>query len=61
MNTKNNLLFIAFVLALSLGCFSQIYSICELFFSFPTVVLSKANVFEIPLTSLTLCTDIIFL
>ena len=60
MKVKNNLPFIAFVLALGIGCFSQIYSICELFFSFPTVVLSEANfdVFEIPLPSITLCTDI---
>ena len=44
----------------SVACFSQIYSVCELYFSFPTVILSKANfdVFEIPLPSITLCTDI---
>ena len=57
METKNNLLFIAFVLVLILGCFMQILSICELFFSYPTVILSETNfdVFETPLPTMTFC------
>ena len=57
MKIKNNLLFIAFVLVLILGCFLQILSICELFFSYPTVILSetKFDIFETPLPTMTFC------
>src|SRR6201996_7447923 len=60
MKTKNKLPFIAFILILGLGCFMQIYSICELFFSYPTVTLSEANfdVSAIPFPSMTFCTYI---
>ena len=57
MKIKNNLLFIAFVLVLILGCFLQILSICELFFSYPTVILSQTtfDVSAIPFPSMTFC------
>ena len=57
MKIKNNLLFIAFVLVLILGCFLQILSICELFFSYPTVILSETtfDVSAIPFPSMTFC------
>ena len=60
MDIKNNLLFIGFVLVLILGCFLQILSICELFFSYPTVILSEItlHVSAIPFPSMTFCTYI---
>ena len=54
---KNKIPFITFVLVLSLLCFMQIYSICELFFSYPTVILSEVNfdVYAIPVPTITFC------
>ena len=57
MNIKNKLPFVAFVLIVCLCCFMQILSICELFFSFPTVILSEVNfdVTAIPVPTMTFC------
>ena len=57
MEIKNNLLFILFVLVLISGCFLQILSICDLFFSYPTVILSETNfdVSAISFPSMTFC------
>ena len=57
MKIKNKLPFITFVLVLILGSFLQILSICELFFSYPTVILSETtfDVFAIPFPSMTFC------
>ena len=43
-----------------MGCFWQIVSISKLFFSFPTNIFidTEFDVFEIPLPSVTFCTDI---
>ena len=60
MDIKNKLHFIVFVLILCLCCFLQILSICELFFSYPTVILSETtfDVSAIPFPSMTFCTYI---
>ena len=60
MDIKSKGPFIAFVLVINLCCFWQIVSICQLFFSYPTNISIETDfdVFEIPLPSLTFCTNI---
>ena len=57
MDIKNKIPYIGFVLVLGLFCFMQVYSICELFFSYPTVILSEVNfdVNAIPVPTMTFC------
>ena len=60
MKIKNKLPFIGFVLVLKFCCLWQIYSICEHFFRYPTVILSETtfDVSAIPFPSMTFCTYI---
>ena len=42
-NQDENLYALVFVMVLSIGCFWQIYSVCDLFFKYPTNVFIETN------------------
>ena len=58
---NNNLFVCMFILLLSVGCFWQIFNVCELFFNFPTNVFIETTFDPLskPLPALTFCATVV--